>query len=149
MAELESVLEKRLIDQLCLDESQWTYRPDIRTENQLWKNFKYILEQNNKAKLNGVSLSDSEFEKIKNDLSNASFYDAGKWLAGENGRVYVHVQRGNETLHLVVMNNEHIAGGTSVYEVVNQFQAFKGELTFADTETKDAVEEFISVLREV
>ena len=78
MAELESVLEKRLIDQLCLDESQWTYRPDIRTENQLWKNFKYILEQNNKAKLNGVSLSDSEFEKIKNDLSNASFYDAGK-----------------------------------------------------------------------
>ena len=47
------------------------------------------------------------------------------------------------------MNNEHIAGGTSVYEVVNQFQAFKGELTFADTETKDAVEEFISVLREV
>ena len=68
-----------------------------------------------------------EFEKIKNDLSHASFYDAGKWLAGENGRVYVHVQRGNETLHLVVMNNEHIAGGTSVYEVVNQFQAFKSE----------------------
>ena len=81
MAELESVLERRLIDQLCFDESQWTYRPDIRTEKQLW----------------------------------------------ENGRVYVHVQRGNETLHLVVMNNEHIAGGTSVYEVVNQFQAFKSE----------------------
>ena len=49
MAELESVIEKRLIDQLCCDESQWTYRPDIRTEEQLWNNFKYILEQNNKA----------------------------------------------------------------------------------------------------
>ncbi|MBP3198622.1 MAG: type I restriction endonuclease subunit R, partial [Butyrivibrio sp.] len=127
MAELESVLEKRLIDQLCSGESQWTYRPDIRTEEALWKNFKYILEQNNKAKLNDIPLSESEFAKIKNDLSHASFYDAGKWLVGENGKVYVHVQRGNETLHLVVMNNEHIAGGTSVYEVINQYQAFKSE----------------------
>jgi len=124
MAELESVIEKRLIDQLCCDESQWTYRPDIRTEEQLWNNFKYILEQNNKAKLKDIPLSESEFAKIKNDLSHASFYDAGKWLIGENGKVYVHVQRGNETLHLVVMNNEHIAGGTSVYEVINQYQAF-------------------------
>ena len=124
MAELESIIEKRLIDQLCCDESQWTYRPDIRTEEQLWDNFKYILEQNNKAKLGDMPLRESEFAKIKNDLSHASFYDAGKWLIGENGKVYVHVQRGNETLHLVVMNNEHIAGGTSVYEVINQYQAF-------------------------
>lgn len=64
---------------------------------------------------------------MKNDLSHASFYDAGKWLVGENGKVYVHVQRGNETLHLVVMNNEHVAGGSSVYEVINQYQAFKDE----------------------
>ena len=112
---------------ICCDESQWTYRPDIRTEQQLWNNFKYILEQNNKAKLDDVPLSDSEFAKIRNDLSHASFYDAGKWLVGENGKVYVHVQRGNETLHLVVMNNEHVAGGSSVYEVINQYQAFKTE----------------------
>jgi len=127
MAELESVIEKRLIDQLCCDESQWTYRKDIKNEEQLWQNFKYILEQNNKAKLNDIPLSDSEFAKIKNDLSHQSFYDAAKWLVGENGKVYVHVQRGSETLHLVVMNNEHIAGGTSVYEVINQYQAFKSE----------------------
>ena len=119
MGELESVIEQRLIDQLCGGDSQWTYRKDIRTEEQLWDNFKYILEQNNKAKLNDMPLSESEFAKIKNDVSHASFYDAGKWQVGENGKVYVHVQRGNETLHLVVMNNEHIAGGTSVYEVIN------------------------------
>ena len=136
MGELESVIEKRLIDQLCCDESQWTYRPDIRTEQQLWNNFKYILEQNNKAKLNDIPLSDSEFAKIKNDLSHASFYDAGKWLVGENGKVYVHVQRGNETLHLVVMNNEHVAGGTSVYEVINQYQAFKLEDTEEDRDRR-------------
>lgn len=127
MAELESVIENRLIHQLCSGESQWTYRPDIRTEEDLWNNFKYILEQNNKAKLDDIPLSESEFAKVKNDLSHASFYDAGKWLVGENGKVYVHVQRGNETLHLVVMNNEHVAGGSSVYEVINQYQAFKDD----------------------
>ncbi|SES05889.1 type I restriction endonuclease subunit R [Lachnobacterium bovis] len=127
MAELEAILEQKLIDQLCSEDSQWTYRPDIKTEDDIWKNFKYILEQNNKAKLNDIPLSESEFAKIKNDLSHASFYDAGKWLVGENGKVYVHVQRGNETLHLIVMNNEHIAGGSSVYEVINQYQAFKDE----------------------
>ncbi|WP_026658624.1 type I restriction endonuclease subunit R, EcoR124 family [Butyrivibrio sp. AC2005] len=127
MAELESVIEKRLIDQLCCDESQWTYRPDLNTEEKLWANFKKILEQNNKAKLNDTPLSESEFAKVKNDLSHASFYEAGKWLIGENGKVYVHVQRGNETLHLVVLNNEHIAGGTSVYEVINQYNSFKLE----------------------
>ncbi len=127
MAELESVLEKRLIDQLCCDESQWTYRPDLNTEEKLWANFKKILEYNNKAKLNDTPLSDSEFAKIKNDVSHASFYDAAKWLVGESGKVYVHVQRGNEQLHLVVLNNEHIAGGTSVYEVINQYQSFKQE----------------------
>lgn len=129
MAELESVLEQKLIDQLCQGESQWTYRPDIRTEEELWDNFRYILEQNNKAKLGDGRLTDSEFAKIKNDLSHASFYDAGKWLVGENGQVYVHVQRGNEPLHLLVLNNEHIAGGTSVYEVINQYQAFGEEDT--------------------
>ena len=127
MAELESVLEKRLIDQLCCDESQWTYRPDLNTEEKLWANFKKILEYNNKAKLNDTPLSDSEFAKIKNDVSHASFYDAAKWLVGESGKVYAHVQRGNEQLHLVVLNNEHIAGGTSVYEVINQYQSFKQE----------------------
>ena len=132
MAELEAVLEKRLIDQLCQGDSQWTYRPDIRTEEDLWDNFRHILEQNNKAKLDDGHLTDSEFAKIKNDLSHASFYDAGKWLVGENGQVYVHVQRGNETLHLLALNNEHIAGGTSVYEVINQYQAFGEEAEARD-----------------
>lgn len=125
MSELESVIEKKLIDQLCNHESQWTYRPDIRTEEQLWDNFKKILEQNNKARLDDTPLTETEFAKIKNDLSHSSFYEAGKWLVGENGKVYVHIQRGNETIHLVVLNNEHIAGGTSTYQVINQYQAFE------------------------
>ena len=127
MSELESTIEQKLIDQLCFGQSQWTYRRELRTEQDLWNNFKSILEQNNKAKLNDVPLSDSEFEQVKNQLSFASFYDAGKWLVGESGIVYVHVQRGNDTMHLMVLNQEHISGGTSVYEVINQYQALKEE----------------------
>ena len=125
MPELESIIEKKLIDQLAYGDSQWIYREDLKTEEDLWKNFKYILEQNNKDRLNGEILSDAEFEQVKNQLQFSSFYKAGEWLVGENGKVQVHVQRGTEKLHLVVMNHEHIAGGSSVYEVINQYSALK------------------------
>lgn len=127
MSELEAVIEKKLIEQLVYGDSQWTYREDLKTEEDLWKNFKYILEQNNKERLNGESLSDTEFEQVKNQLQFSSFYKAGEWLVGENGKVQVHVQRDTERLHLVVMNHEHIAGGSSVYEVINQYSALKSD----------------------
>ena len=123
MSELESLIEQKLIDQLVFGDSQWTYREDLKTEEDLWKNFRYILEQNNKERLNGESLTDIEFDQVKNQLQFSSFYKAGEWLIGENGKVMVHVQRGTEKLHLVVMNHEHIAGGSSVYEVINQYRA--------------------------
>lgn len=125
MAELEASIEKKLIDRLEFGDSQWTYRKDLKTESALWDNFRYILEQHNKAKLNDIPLSDSEFEQVKNQLQFSSFYEAGKWLIGENGVAQVHVQRGTETLHLMVLNQEHVAGGTSVYEVINQYNALK------------------------
>ena len=127
MSELERILEEKLIEQLVYGDSQWTYRKDLKTEEDLWENFKYILEQNNKDRLNGEPLSDTEFEQVKNQLQFSSFYKAGEWLVGENGKVQVHVQRDTERLHLVVMNHEHIAGGSSVYEVINQYEALKSD----------------------
>lgn len=127
MPELESIIEKKLIDQLVYGDSQWTYREDLKTEEELWDNFRYILEQNNKDRLNGEPLTDAEFEQVKNQLQFSSFYKAGEWLVGENGKVQVHVQRDTERLHLVVMNHEHIAGGSSVYEVINQYSALKSD----------------------
>ena len=56
MPESESMIEKQLIEQLVYGDSQWVYREDLKTENDLWANFKYILEQNNKDRLNGESL---------------------------------------------------------------------------------------------
>lgn len=131
MAELESMIEQKLIEQLVYGDSQWVYRKDLKTEQDLWANFKYILEQNNKERLNGKNLSDAEFEQVKNQLQFSSFYKAGEWLVGENGKVQVHVQRDTERLHLVVMNHEHIAGGSSVYEVINQYNALQTDEDYA------------------
>ena len=123
MAELEALIEQKLIEQLIYGESQWTYRSDLKTEEDLWNNFRYILEQNNKDRLNGEQLSDAEFAQVKNQLQFSSFYKAGEWLVGENAKVMVHVKRDTEKLHLVEMIHEHIAGGSSVYEVINQYRA--------------------------
>ena len=57
MPELESSIEKKLIEKLCYGESQWTYRPELNNEEALWANFRHILEQNNKARLNDIPLS--------------------------------------------------------------------------------------------
>lgn len=125
MIDLETVVEQQLIDKLCSEESQWTFRDDLRTEEALWANFKYILEQNNKDILEDQPLSDIEFQEVKNSVSHASFYEAGQWLIGENGEVHVTIHRNEKKLHLLVLNNEHIAGGTSVYEVIHQYQSPK------------------------
>lgn len=122
---LESTLEKRLIKQLTRGISQWTYRPDLKTEQDLWRNFRQKIEQNNVAVLDGHPLTDQEFRQIQNQLQFSSFYDAAKWLAGENGVAKVQVQREDATLgtvRLEVVRREDVAGGTSSYEVVNQIE---------------------------
>ena len=63
---LESEMEKLLIEQLCCDVSQWTYRDDIRTEADLWDNLRQKLNQNNIALLDGVPLTDEEMSWIEN-----------------------------------------------------------------------------------
>ena len=43
----ELEIEKQLIECPTSGESQWTYRQELRTEEQLWENFFAKLEQNN------------------------------------------------------------------------------------------------------
>ena len=127
MAELEKTIEDKLIEQLTTGKSQWTYRPDLHTEEDLWANLRSILERGNKAALDGKPLTDQEFEQVKNQLSFATFYDAAKWIAGENGIAHVYVQRDTETVQLTALKRDDIAGGSSVYEVINQYIAFKDD----------------------
>ena len=53
----ETQQEKRLIQTLISGESQWSYRPDLKTPDELWDNFFNKLEQNNLARLDGVPLT--------------------------------------------------------------------------------------------
>lgn len=123
MVSEEIKLENQLIDQLCHGASQWTYREDLKTEADLWDNLRTILNRNNKAILDGVPLTDAEFKQVQNTLSFNSFYAAATSIRGENGIMKVEVRREDAslgTVRLHVLNNNDIAGGMSVYEVVNQ-----------------------------
>ncbi|MBZ6485087.1 type I restriction endonuclease subunit R [Priestia aryabhattai] len=124
----EAVLEENLIKQLISGESQWTYRGDLHTEEEVWQNFKKKLENNNKDVLNEVPLTEQEFRQIQGQLNFVNFYEAAKWLAGENGIAKVQVQREDATLgtiRLKVLNRADVAGGMSSYEVINQYQSNK------------------------
>lgn len=124
----ELKLEKDLIDQLISGKSQWTYEPSIKTHEDLWNNFRRILETNNKSVLADYPLTDSEFRQIQNAMTFSSFYEAGKFLVGENGVAKIILQREDSSLgkvSLVVFKREDVAGGSSVYQVINQFVAPK------------------------
>lgn len=126
MSELESNIEKSLIDQLTLGVSQWTYRPDIKNTEQLWANFRIKLNQNNIGVLKGQEITDLEMEQIKAYMAEqgASTYKAALWLAGEHGIAQIPLVREDAslgTVSLMALNNREVAGGHSSYEVINQF----------------------------
>ena len=124
----ELEIEKQLIQQLTSGESQWTYRQDLKNEDQLWDNFFDKLAQNNVALLADHPLTDQEKRQIKNQLNFVSYYEAAKWLAGENGIAKVEVQREDAslgTIRLAVIWRDNIAAGKSSYEVVNQVERDK------------------------
>ena len=57
---------------------QWEYKAEIKTTEQLWNNFKKILEQNNQARLD-EPLSATEFNQVKKIITNINTpYQAGQ-----------------------------------------------------------------------
>ena len=128
MAMLESEMEKLLIEQLCCDVSQWTYRDDIRTEADLWNNLRKKLNQNNIALLDGIPLTDSEMNQVKEFIYDQAetTYKAARWLAGEHRVAQIPVIREDAskgTVYLMAVNNREVAGGKSSYEVINQYRS--------------------------
>lgn len=124
----EVQMEMTLIRQLESGISQWTYRDDLRTEEDLWNNLREKLNFKNKDVLNEVPLTDKEFAQVKNQLQFPTYYDAAKWLVGENGVVKFKIVREDAslgTIFLVALKRADIAGGSSSYEVINQYQSVK------------------------
>jgi len=119
----EETIEKALIEQLTRHVSQWTYNEKLKTEEDLWENFRQKLQANNLNILGENPLTDQEFRQVQNQLNFANFYEASKWLTGENGIAKVRVQREDASLGTIMLSvlwREDIAGGHSSYEVVNQ-----------------------------
>lgn len=132
MAMLESEMEDLLIKQLTCDVSQWTYRPDLTTEEALWNNLREKLNRNNIDKLQGIPLTDMEMAQVKQFLLDqaATTYKAARWLSGEHQVAQIPLLREDASLgevSLMAVNSREIAGGSSSYEVINQYQAVTGE----------------------
>lgn len=102
---------------------QWEYKKEIKTTEQLWDNFKYILEKNNQGRLE-KPLSQTEFHQVKNIISNLSTpYKAGQFLYGVNGvsEIEVNLDDGKH-VYLTVFDQAQVGGGNTVYQIVNQIK---------------------------
>ncbi len=102
---------------------QWEYKKDIKTTEQLWNNFKKILEQNNRARLE-YPLSMTEFNQVKKVINMIeSPYQAGQFLYGVNGVSEIEVDLDNgKHVFLTVFDQAQVGGGSTVYQVVNQIE---------------------------
>ena len=99
----------------------WKYEPEIKTTEQLWNNFKEILEQHNQNTLDHP-LSVVEFNQVKKIISDIKTpYEAGQFLYGLNGvsQIEIDLDDGRHVF-LTVFDQKQIGAGDTVYQVVNQ-----------------------------
>ncbi|TCS93305.1 type I restriction endonuclease subunit R [Hazenella coriacea] len=121
----EGEVERRLIEVLGEGHNQWNYRPDLKSEEDLWKNLRHKITQNNLSEIGEHPITDKEFDKIKTELllKTRTPFDAARWLKGENGIARITIEREDVSLgsmSLVLYSNQDIGGGISTYEVVHQ-----------------------------
>nr|WP_246238298.1 HsdR family type I site-specific deoxyribonuclease [Alkalicoccus luteus] len=121
----ETEIENHLIQVLGEGYNQWTFREDLKSEADLWKNLRQKITQNNLAELGETPLTDKEFDAIKTELlfRTQTPFDAAKWLKGENGIARITIEREDSHegfVSLVLYSNQDIGGGISSYEVVHQ-----------------------------
>lgn len=101
----------------------WKYEPHIKTTDDLWANFKAILEKLNQTTLKNP-LSVSEFEQVKKQICELSTpYKAGQFLYGTNGvsQIEIDLDDGRHVF-LTVFDQSQIGAGDTTYQVVNQIR---------------------------
>ncbi len=121
----ELIFEKEVIEYLCNIGSvkQWKYRNEIKTTEDLWNNFKRIIETNNQDKLS-APLNNNEFAQVKRIINNLNTpYKAGQFLYGVNGvsEIYVELDNGKK-VYLTIFDQDQVGAGNTVYEIVNQIE---------------------------
>ncbi|MCY9514051.1 type I restriction endonuclease subunit R [Paenibacillus apiarius] len=133
----EAEVERRLIEVLGEGRNQWSYRPDLKSEEDLWKNLCQKITQNNLSEIGEHPISDKEFDNIKTELLSKTKtpFDAARWLKGENGIARITIEREDVSLgsmSLVLYSNQDIGGGISTYEVVHQIAKQKANVDERD-----------------
>ncbi|SMB80093.1 type I restriction enzyme, R subunit [Pasteurella testudinis DSM 23072] len=103
---------------------RWRYHPEIKTTEDLWQNFKKILEQHNQNTLEHP-LSVVEFNQVKKVIEELcrTPYEAGRFLYGLNGvsQIEIDLDDGRHVF-LTVFDQKQVGAGDTVYQVVNQIQ---------------------------
>ena len=121
----ELAFESKLIDHLqhIGGTKQWQYLPDIKDGEDLWQNFKVILERNNADQLQ-KPLSVAEFNQVQAKIRNLrSPYEAGQFLYGLNGTSQIEVDRDDgKHVFLTVFDQAEVGAGNTVYKIVNQIR---------------------------
>lgn len=123
MGHSEQMIENQFIQILSEKENQWTYRPDLKSEDALWQNFRGHLNRINLSLLEDKLLTDKEFNQVKVEFSRLTGtpFLASQWLRGENGVAQISLEREDgQGITLEAFRNKDISGGTSSYEVVHQ-----------------------------
>ncbi|MED1221794.1 type I restriction endonuclease subunit R, EcoR124 family [Bacillus paralicheniformis] len=133
----EAQVERRLIEVLGEGHNQWNYRPDLKSEEDLWQNLRQKITQNNLSEIGEHPMTDKEFDTIKTELllKTQTPFDAARWLKGENGIARITIEREDVSLgsmSLVLYSNQDIGGGISTYEVVHQIAKQKANLDGRD-----------------
>lgn len=127
----ESDFERELIEYLQTvgNSKQWEYAPEINTIDELWQNFKKILERNNQAQLGSrAQLSETEFAQVKRVIESLhSPYEAGRFIYGLNGVTQVEIDRdevdaatGSDHVFLTIFDQDKVGSGDTTYQIVNQ-----------------------------
>ncbi len=101
----------------------WTHVSAIKTTEQLWVNFKAILERHNQHTLQH-SLTITEFDQVKKKISDIQTpYEAGQFLYGLNGvsQIEIDLDDGRHVF-LTVFDQKQIGAGDTIYQVVNQIE---------------------------
>ncbi|MDO5027199.1 MAG: HsdR family type I site-specific deoxyribonuclease [Tissierellia bacterium] len=102
---------------------QWEYKGNIKTSDQLWANFKQILEKNNESRINRP-LSESEFKQVKSHINRLDTpYKAGQFLYGVNGSSEIDIELDDgRRVYLTVFDQAKVGGRETYYQVVNQIE---------------------------
>mgnify|MGYP004701510627 CR=1 FL=1 len=119
---VDGVIQEPPVDYIVKSKS-WQYVPEIDTTEDLWANFKQILERHNQNTLD-YPLSVVEFGQVKKIISDIQTpYEAGQFLYGLNGvsQIEIDLDDGRHVF-LTVFDQKQIGAGDTVYQIVNQIQ---------------------------